>query len=280
MLGFGALVLSFLLTYFVYRTILGRTQPPAEEVQIVVAAKKLSLGMRLTEEDLRVAAWPKSVPLEGGYSDVKQVVGRGVVTTIFPNEPILDAKLAPKEAGAGLTPMIPDGMRAMSVRVNDVVGVAGFVLPGTKVDIIIAGTPKGSDEESAKIALENVQVLTAGQNIEQDANGKPQNVPVVTLLVTPEQAAQLALAQTDRVQLALRNPLDTEHKNPAAVRRSSLFTGGQPAPAPPKPAGTGPAKAAPRPAPVVAAPPPPPPERKVEVFLGSKRDTVLFPNKK
>jgi len=227
-LGIVALILSTLVTFYIYRLVQRRLQPSEPTMQIVVAVKKLPLGTRIDESNLQLASWPKSIPLEGSYNDPKLVVGRGVIMTIFPNEPILDSKLAPKEGGAGLTSVIPDGMRAVSVKVNDVIGVAGFVLPGTHVDVIMTGTPKGIDDTAAKMILENVQVLAAGQNVEPDANGKPQNVQVVTLLTTPEQAQDLALAGTEgKIQLSLRNPLDSEKKETAATQLSSLFTGGR-----------------------------------------------------
>lgn len=229
---------------------------------------------------MRLVNWPKSIPLEGSYSDPKQILGRGVVTMIMPNEPVLDAKLAPKEAGAGLPSVIPDGMRAVSVKVNDVIGVAGFVLPGTRVDVIMSGTPRPSEDVTSKVVLENVQVLAAGQNVEQDSSGKPQNVPVVTLLVSPEQAQDLALAGTDmRIQLALRNPMDLEKKSPAAAQRASLFRSQQPA-IPEKPLSKVKKAAKPKSEPVVVpVAPSPPPARvlSIELFLGRNKETLTFP---
>ena len=137
--------------------------------------------------------------------------GRGVIVTIVKNEPILPAKLASKEAGAGLPPVIPEGMRAVSVRVNEVIGVAGYVLPGTRVDVLATASPTNNPVDmTSKVVLANVQVLTAGTRMEQDQkDGKPVQVTVVTMSVTPEQAERLALASTEgKIQLALRNPLD------------------------------------------------------------------------
>jgi pilus assembly protein CpaB len=171
--------------------------------------------------------------------------------------------------------------------VNDVIGVAGFVVPGSRVDVILSGSPNNSGAtDVAKIILENVQVLAAGQNIDQDINGKPQTVQVVTLLVTPEDTQKLALASIEgRMQLALRNPLDKETPNPPLVLRASLYTGAIiPAPAP------APAEApAPRPRRVVvAAPPPPPPPApapvvaeppkkfQVQLIQGNASQTLTF----
>ncbi|MGA2264133.1 MAG: Flp pilus assembly protein CpaB [Acidobacteriota bacterium] len=284
-LGVFALMLSALVTYFVYQSVQRRLQPPEPTTQIVVASQRLALGMRLTEGNVRLASWPKSMTLEGTFTDPKDVVGRGVIVGILTNEPILDSKLAPKEGGAGLTSVIPDGKRAVSLKVDDVIGVAGFVLPGTHVDVIMTGAPKSGDDVTSKTILENAQVLAAGQNVQQDANGKPQTVQVVTLLVSPEQAQDLALAAVgEHIQLALRNPLDSEQKEPAAVKRTSLFDrGGKALPAAPeKPAARPRAPAKPKPeVPVVAPPVAPPPPRvlAVELFQGKAKETVTFPEK-
>ena len=142
------------------------------------------------------------------------MVGRGVITPIFAKEPIIDSRLAPKGAGGGLAAMIPPGMRAVAVRVNEVVGVAGFVVPGMRVDVLISGNTPGGDSSLGtltKTLLQNIEVLSAGQDFKKDAEGKPVSVQVVNLLVTPEQAEQLSLASNQTtIQLVLRNPLDHE----------------------------------------------------------------------
>jgi pilus assembly protein CpaB len=187
------------------------------------------------------------------------------------NEPILEAKLAPKEGGAGLPATIPEGMRALSVAVNDVVAVAGFVTPLTMVDVLVTGSVTGGgDQALTRTILENIKVLAAGQKIEQDKDGKPQTVPVITLLVTPEQANVLTMASTEgRIQLALRNTIDTKMVSPPLVLRSSLF--GIPAPARPAP---GP-RAAPRRA---EEPPKPRYDFVVEVIRGNERKSETFTN--
>jgi pilus assembly protein CpaB len=142
------------------------------------------------------------------------------------NEVVLSAKLASKEAGAGLPPIIPDGMRAVSVRVNEVIGVAGYVLPGTRVDILATASPTDAHADMmTKLILSNVQVVTAGTRIEQDQEkGKPVQVTVVTLLVFPEQAERLALASTEgKIQLALRNPLDKGAPETPGIRPGTLM---------------------------------------------------------
>src|SRR6202030_1199301 len=147
-------------------------------------------------------------------SKLEDLKGRGVITPIYAKEPLIDSRLAPKGAGGGLASMIPAGMRAVAVRVNEVVGVAGFVVPGMRVDIWIAGNPPGAQSNAGMVArtlLQNIEVLSAGQNFQKDAEGKPVQVQVVNLLVTPEQAEILSLASNEtRIQLVLRNPLDTQ----------------------------------------------------------------------
>jgi pilus assembly protein CpaB len=157
---------------------------------------------------------------------VEEIVGRGVIVNIVKNEPILPAKLASKEAGSGLPPVIPEGMRAVSVRVNEVIGVAGYVLPGTRVDVLASMSPTNNPVDmTSKVVLANVLVLTAGTRIEADQkDGKPVQVTVVTMAVTPEQAERLALASTEgKIQLALRNPLDQTAPATPGMRPSVLL---------------------------------------------------------
>jgi pilus assembly protein CpaB len=282
-------------TAFTYRALQNRLQPKDDMTEIVVAAQNVSLGARLTEADLRMAPWPRAVPIQGSFQKISDVVGRGVVVPMALNEPVLDSKLAAQGSGAGLTAAIPEGMRAVSVKVNDVIGVAGFVVPGSRVDVILSGSPvNNGDIQMSKVILENIQVLAAGQNVATDANGKPLSVQVVTLLVTPEDSQKLALATVEgKVQLALRNPLDLDRTNPDAVRREALYG---PSSAPPATPAAAPAPAptpkrvvrtAPKvePAPVVttapaAAPITAPPTKIVlQLIQGSKSQDVTFEKK-
>jgi len=230
-LAIVALILSGGVTYLAYRVLQSRIQPLEVTTKVVVASRKLDLGSRLTKDDVQLVEWPRSTPLEGSFNDIAQVVDRAAVVPIQANEPILESKLAPKGAGAGLTAILPAGMRALSIQVNSIIGVGGFVMPGSHVDLILTGIPpkdvKGirGDESASKIILENLEVLAAGQNVQQDVNGKPQTVQDVTLLVTPQQAEKVALATGDgRIQLALRNPMDKEAAEPPIVGRTSLYT--------------------------------------------------------
>ena len=178
---------------------------------VVVAAADLQLGAELKKEDLTVVNFPAGQAPEGTFAQPGDLVGRGLIVSLVKNEPILPAKLASKEAGSGLPPVIPEGMRAVSVRVNEVIGVAGYVLPGTRVDVVATASPTNQQQDTtSKVVLANVLVLTAGTRIEQEGkDGKPVQVTVVTMAVTPEQSERLALASTEgKIVLALRNPLD------------------------------------------------------------------------
>jgi pilus assembly protein CpaB len=208
------------------------TQKPGRTVSIptrpvIVAASDLDIGAELRAEDLRVVEWPANGVPKDAFSDAAEVIGRGIIYPVIENEPILPNKLASKEAGAGLPPAIPPGMRAVSVRVNEVIGVAGYVLPGTRVDVVATVSPTDQKADmTSKVILTNVQVLAAGTKIERDGTdkNKPMPVSVVTLLVNPDEAERLTLASSEgKIQLALRNPLDTAIISTTGVRQSALL---------------------------------------------------------
>jgi pilus assembly protein CpaB len=186
---------------------------PVLTTKVVAAASDIKLGTVLTATDLTTSEIQGTVP-KGAILKPESVIGRGVISDIYQGEPILESRLAPQGSGGGLASTIPDGMRAMAVRVDQVVGVAGFVTPGLRVDVLASGVPPGAEGNQGtetKTILQNIQVLSAGTDIQKDAEGKPQQVQVVNLLVTPEQAQTLSLASTElRIQLVLRNPLDTK----------------------------------------------------------------------
>ncbi len=268
-----AVVVAFLLSTFVYRQFQKASSvKPVVTQHIVVAAKALPLGTRVGAGNLRLIPWPAGEPVVGMFTRIEDCTDRALIADVAANELILDNKLAPKESGAGLPAVIPQGMRALSVAVNDVVGVAGFVTPGTMVDVLVTGKvsggTRGGEDTITRTILENVRVLAAGQKIEQDRDGKPQTVPVITLLVSPEDAGRLAMASTEgKIQLALRNTVDTQRVGPPSILEANLFSGA--APAPPK--HTGPVR--------VAAPPPTPASPYViEVITGNKRENKSFPN--
>jgi pilus assembly protein CpaB len=252
------------------KTVNAPTQP------VVVAAADLQLGAELKKEDLAIVNFPAGQGPQGSFSKVTDVIGRGLIVPVVKNEPILPAKLASKEAGAGLPPVIPEGMRAVSVRVNEVVGVAGYVLPGNRVDVIATASPTNSREDAtSKVVLANVQVLTAGTRMEQNQDdNKPVQVTVVTLLVNPEQAERLALASTEgKIQLALRNPLDQSAPETPGIKTATLVGNARPAkPAPATARSTRPRAAQP----VTMTPPEPAPLPTVEVIRGDKRNTEVI----
>jgi pilus assembly protein CpaB len=193
---------------------------------VVVAAADLQLGAELKKDDLQVMQFPAGKAPEGTFAKPEEILGRGLIVPIVKNEPILRGKLASKEAGSGLPPVIPEGMRAISVRVNEVVGVAGYVLPGNRVDVLATANPtENRSDTTTKVILSNVQVLTAGTRMEQDlASTKPVQVTVVTLLVFPEQSERLALASTEgKIQLALRNPLDQGAPETPGIKTAGLM---------------------------------------------------------
>src|SRR5262245_39057931 len=233
---------------------------------VVIAAADLGIGTELRREDLKVIDWPANAVPVGAFGSPDEIVGRGLVLPVIQNEPIVPLKLASKEAGAGLPPVIPTGLRALSVRVNEVIGVAGYVTPGTRVDVVTTINPTNAQGEvTSKVVLNNVQVLAAGTKLEQNGNQKPTTVTVVTLLVDPDQAERLTLASTEgKSQLALRNPLDNSTPPTRGVRPAGLLG----VVAPQRPALVARAKGAPTAAPQVV---PVSSEPTVEIIRGDKR---------
>jgi pilus assembly protein CpaB len=218
-------VFAFATYRYVSRTPVTRVEKLATR-PVVVAVANLDLGASLRPEDVRTIDWPaESVPA-GAFEHVEDVVGRGLIQPVVQNEAILPNKLASKDAGAGLPPVIRPGYRALSVRVNDVIGVAGYVLPGTRVDVVATINPtQQATDITSKVVLTNVEVLASGTKIERDTEqGKPIAVSVVTLLVNPAEAEKLTLASTEgKIQLALRNPLDPAAPTTTGIRPAALL---------------------------------------------------------
>jgi pilus assembly protein CpaB len=271
-----AVLLAAVASLGMYR-IVSRMPTKAAElptVDVVVAQMPLSLGTRVTRDHVKLVKWPADAKVPDSYATVEEVLDRGVITTVEENEPLTKSKLAALEAGAGLPPSIPPGMRAISVKVNEVVGVAGFVVPGTRVDVMVTLQGRGNNDDSTtRVVVSNVQVLTAGTRYDQEnaKDGKPIPSTVVTLLVTPQDGEKIALAASEgQIMLALRNPLDTDPTTTTGIRTASLF--GQ-APAPPVKAR--PLKARPIQPEVAPATPPPPAVYKVEAVRGGKRSEEI-----
>jgi len=228
-----ALAVAAAATYAVFVAV---SRIPVRQVEVAstfvaVATENLANGTRLTKDHIKLVGWPSKAPVKGSFSSVEDVIGRGLIQPVSANEPLTETKLAPIEAGAGLPPSIPPGMRALSVRVNDVIGVAGFTVPGTRVDLL--ATLKDGDNTMTRSVVSNIQVLTAGTMIDQEKakDGQAIRSSVVTLLVTPEDAERITLAQnTGSIMLVLRNPLDVLPTETDGARMRSLM--GSPAPPP------------------------------------------------
>lgn len=229
----SAFVVAALCSVLVYRLVGMRiaASKPVASTRVVAAVKDTHIGTVLAAADLTTIQIVGAVP-KGAILDAKNAIGRGVTSTLYAGEPIVDDRLAPMGSGGGLAATIRDGMRAIAVKVDQVVGVAGFVLPGMRVDVLISGVPPVSGGGNAgsnnntqvRTVLQNIEVLSAGTDIQKDAEGKPQQVQVVNLLVTPEQAQVMALASNEtRIQLVLRNPLDTKVAAVQGTAMTNLF---------------------------------------------------------
>ncbi len=226
LLGLFALIVAGLVSMKIAGMVRRSMATPAQ-ARVVIAARDLNVGQLLTEADLTLAPMPEGALPHGSFHSLSEVVGRGVVLPMQANEVILGAKIAGADEGAGLPAMITHGMRAVSVKVNDVVSVAGFVVPGTHVDVIVTGNPTTNADQintTTTTVLQDVPVLAAGKKLQRDSEGKPQDVPVITLLVSPSDAQLLTLASAEgRIQLSLRNPTDVEKKQTGPVRNAAIY---------------------------------------------------------
>ena len=279
-----AIVTASIASFGVYRAM---AQMPAQRVdamtQVVVAAKPMVIGTAITAKDVKLVAWPASSLVPGAITDIKAAVDRGLLASVLENEPLTNDKLAPIASGAGLSPAIPAGMRAISVRVNDVIGVAGFIVPGSRVDVVV--TIRRPNDSMTRTAASNVQVLTAGTRKDQENPGASTKRPgdsgdtVVTLMVTPRDAERIALAQSEgQIMLVLRNPLDTDTALAAGIKTDALLGSEPPATPAPIVRAAAPRRPEPRPEPEpVAAPPvPTPAPPSVEAIRAGKRtDEVI-----
>jgi pilus assembly protein CpaB len=265
-----AFVIAAGCSYIVFRLVGSRLSGTHQTTtHVIAAAQDLKLGAVLRDADLTTIEITGTLP-KGAILKKENAIGRGVISNLYLGEPILDNRLAAPGSGGGLAATIPQGMRATAVRVNEVVGVAGFVTPGMRVDVLITGNPPGATANAGqgslvRTLLQNIEVLSAGTDIQRDAEGKPLQVQVVNLLVTPAQAEILSLASSEtRIQLVLRNPLDTNLDKPPGTATAQLFTDAVlPKAAVPV------RKAAPKPASSHVY--------LVEVFNGSKKSETKFP---
>jgi pilus assembly protein CpaB len=280
-----ALIVSSVFYQMTARSSGGEATAAPEEVDVVVAARPLGVGVMIKQPDIKVAKMPAAALPKGAFTKVEEVLDRPVVSNILLDEPILDGRLAAKGSGLGLAPTIPVGMRAVTVRVNDVAGVAGFVLPGMRVDVLVTGTPPNGETSMTNTVLQNMLVLSAGKELQPDTRGNAMPTPTVTLMATPAEAETLTLANNEgRIQLVLRNSSDQELAQTQGYFLSELYGGqkrakvtAEPAPAPtPRPRRVAPAPVEVAAAPVPPPPPPPPaapPE--VVVIRGTQRSVEV-----
>jgi pilus assembly protein CpaB len=273
MIGGLAIAVGLLVSYTVYNRLRSFAGSGNNErgVPVVMAADDIQVGTKLEAHDVRMVTLPQSAVPPGAFSETSQVLGRGAILPVSKGEFILPSKLAAVNAGTGLPSMIPQGMRAVSVRVNDVVSVAGFVQPGTHVDVLATGQGSGNDRQTTTV-LENVLVLAVGKSLDRNPLADAQTAPVITLAVSPDDAQKLALvSQEGRIQLSLRNPMDTRKGGIGATRTSSLYLGETPVATASKPKSH---------KMVAKGPAPPPAPYQVEMIRGSKRDETKFEENK
>jgi pilus assembly protein CpaB len=271
MIGVLALALGLFASVYVYKNMQSRASAGNEPgIDVIVAANDLQVGAKVSERDIKIIKIPASDLPAGAPRKKADVLDHGVILPITRGDFILSTKLAGENAGAGLPALIPPGLRAVSVRVNEVVSVAGFVTPGTRVDVLLTGAPGGGGEQQTTTVLQNVAVLASGHTLERTATGEAQNTAVITLLVTPDDAQRLTLASSEgHIQLSLRNPLDTKAEEVPASSARALYKGMPPPP--------GPAKAPVRRLAAVTKPPAPPAATgvSVEVYQGDKKPDVV-----
>lgn len=225
----SAFVIAAICAYLVFRIMGNRigSAHAASTTRVVAAAGNIKLGTILKAADLTTIEIAGTLP-KGAILKASEAIGHGVIADLYEGEAILDARLASAGSGGGLAATIRQGMRACAIKVDEVVGVAGFVTPGMRVDVLISGSPAGQQNAGqgtqVKTLLQNIEVLSAGTDIQKDAEGKPQQVQVVNLLVSPEQAEVLSLASNQaHLQLVLRNPLDTNIASIPGIAMSTLF---------------------------------------------------------
>jgi len=246
---------------------------------LVVAARPLPVGQTVKADDVMTMKVPVDQFPKDGFEKVAEVLERPVISSVLAEEPLREGRLGQRGAGVGLAPMIPLGMRAVSVRVNEVVGVAGFALPGMRVDVLVTGKPPQREGSITRTVLQNILVLSAGHNIEPDAKGQPINAAVVTLLVSPEQAETIILAGNEgRVQLVLRNTGDQGTQPTPGRGVAELY--GSPKESTPRPVVQAVAQAAPKPPEPVAKAPAPPPTEEIVVIRGNQKTVEIVSARK
>ena len=285
----GALIFGLLAAVSVTRYLSSAQAYTRSLNRVAVAKVAIPLGTKIIPEQVMMVQFPQESTPDGAFESIEKLTGRVAVMNIAPREPITEARLAPEGTAGGLSTVIPEDYRAMTVKVDDVVGISGFVMPGTLVDVVVVIDPAekaGMQDPISKIVLQNIKVLANGQNIDKPADQREANsVKAVTLLVTPEQAEKLALASSEgKLQLVMRNSIDQGDEQTKGINKRGLLGGdrAQPVPEPgslkseqpaPQPKAR-PVRSEPKP---VAAPAPAPPKASVEMIEGAKKRNVDFP---
>ena len=287
----GALIFGLLAAVSVSRYLSNAQAFSRDMTTVAVAKVAIPIGTKIIPEQVMMVQFSKESTPDGAFNSPDKLAGRVAVMNIAAREPITETRLAPEGTAGGLSAVIPEGYRAMTVKVDDVVGISGFIMPGTLVDVVVVIHP---DDNSAaqgpisKIVLQNIKVLANGQNIDQPENQRDANtVKAVTLQVTPEQAEKLALASSEgRLQLVMRNSIDQGDEQTTGINKRSLLGGDHATPAPePGSLKSEQPKSESRPvtrrvmsAPAEAKPAtPPPPKATVEMIEGAKKRSVDFP---
>ncbi len=259
--------------------------------KVAVAKVAIPIGSKIIAEQIMVVQFPKESTPDGAFDSAEKLAGRVAVVNIAAREPITESRLAAEGTAAGLSAIIPEGYRAMTVKVDDAAGISGFIQPGTLVDVVVTIDPEGNSRQDpiSKIVLQNIKVLASGQNIDKPENEREANsVKAVTLQVTPEQAEKLALASTEgKLQLVMRSQIDQGNQETPGVNKRNLLSGDTAMPVPdpgalkseqPKSEARPATRRAPVSKPVVTAPAPQPtPRTQVEMIEGAKKRNVEFP---
>ena len=279
-----SLLLALLISSVFYRMMARAASPPSAAVadlrDVVVAARPLSMGVTIKPADIKLAKMPAAAFPKGGFAKAEEVLDRPVISNVLMDEPVREGRLAARGSGLGLAPIIPVGMRAVTVRVNDVTGIAGFVLPGMRVDVLVTGRPPNLDGTMTVTGLQNMLVLSAGTAIQSDARGQAIPSATITLLTTPEQAETLTLANNEgRIQLVLRNSSDQTIEKTSGHEVNELYgmrglrkkVADTPAPTHRPVLGAAPSSAPP--------PSPPPPPYLIIVIRGTQKSVEVVDNR-
>ena len=286
----GALIFGLLAAVSVTRYLSSAQAYTKDLHRVAVAKVAIPLGTKIIPEQVMLVQFPRESTPDGAFESIDKLTGRVAITNIAAREPITEARLAPEGTAGGLSAVIPEGYRAMTVKVDDVVGISGFIMPGTLVDVVVVIVPSdrtGMQDPISKIVLQNIKVLANGQNIDKpDDQREANSVKAVTLLVTPEQAEKLALASSEgKLQLVMRNSIDQGDEQTTGINKRMLLGGDRATPAP-EPGSLKSEQVKPNPRPVarpvrepkpVAAPVPAPPRASVEMIEGAKKRSVDFP---